>query len=306
MMRILDRLGFRLSIKKTETLQEEDLGQILQKTYSVERSADPETRAQWARLQSSLVQTHTTPLLSKSRLVPRLAFGISLLVLAAVGISLYYSSSQPVPEIFATGRGEQKQITLADGSEVRIHHTTELTVVSLQAGKPRRVLLNGEAFFRVRKNDTPFIITTNQASVEVLGTEFNVRSRKEALEVAVIGGKVKVQTSAAGTDNAIVLTKDQMAITRMNEAPQFAGTIPSHEYPGWMSGKLFLNKTPFADACQEIELRFDVKIVLSNTRASSMTITGTLDAATPASAVTSLCALTGTQYTRKGDTFEVF
>jgi transmembrane sensor len=306
MTRILHTLTSLFRLDKSPNTEQGAVEGVLQETFAKVRDADPETRQQWARLQISLAQGALTVVPARSRLVPRLAGAAAMLALAAIGISLYFTLSQPALEIISTGRGEQKQIVLADSSEVRLHHTTELIVSPMQAGKPRHVSLKGEAFFCVRRNDTPFIITTDQARVEVMGTEFNVRVREESVEVAVIGGKVKVRSVVVGSDSAIVLTQNQMAVSRSNQAPRFSGTIPSNEYPGWMNGKLFLNKTPFVDACREIELRFDVTIVLTNARASSMAITGILDAATPASAVAALCELTGTQYSRKDSSFEVF
>jgi ferric-dicitrate binding protein FerR (iron transport regulator) len=306
MIRLLDTLKALIRADKPRDIDSTAVEDILQRTFTNVRDADPETRQQWARLQGSLAQNAAAVVAPRPRLVPRIAIAVAVLALAAIGVSLYFTSAPPALDVVSTGRGEQQQIILADGSEVRLHHTTELIVSPMQAGKPRHVSLKGEGFFRVRRNDTPFIITTDQASVEVLGTEFNVRSRKDAVEVAVIGGRVKVRSVAAAYDSAIVLTQNQMAVSHSNEAPRFIGTIPSHEYPGWMSGKLFLNKTPFADACREIELRFNVTIALSNARASSMAITGILEATTPALAVAALCELTGTQHTRKGDTFEVF
>ncbi len=306
MVRLLTNLVGLFSQKGRNDPRIEGIDDAIQGVLRKVRSADPETPQQWARLQGVLTQQAAAPTPARAHRIPRFAFAAAVVATAIVGAILYFAPTQPALEILSTGRGEQQQVVLADGSEVRLHHTTELIVSPMQPGKPRRVSLRGEAFFRVRRNDTPFIITTDQATVEVLGTEFNVHVRRQSLEVAVIDGKVKVQSSGTAVGDALVLTQKQIGVSRLNEAPRFAGTLPSDEYPGWMSGKLFLNKTPFAEACREIELRFDATIAISNNRVGSKEISGILDARSARSAVTALCELTGTQYTQEGNAFKVF
>jgi len=279
----------------------EHVDKAVQEVMDTVRNADPETAQQWARLQSSLAQGSTKALPVRNRLVPQVAFAVAAVTMIAVGAFLYYTPAQDVPERIATGRGEQQQISLADGSEVRLHHTSELVVDRIQSGAPRHVSLSGEAFFRVRRNDTPFVITAERATVDVLGTEFNVRVRDNVVEVAVISGAVKIRSA----DSSIILARSQIGVMHANEPPQFAGTIPSEDYPGWMSGKLFLNKTTLADACREIELRFDAAITIANVHAGLMEITGVLDARSSRSAVAALCEVTGSQFAQNGNEFKI-
>ncbi len=280
----------------------EHVDKAVQEVMDTVRNADPETAQQWARLQSSLAQGSTKALPVRNRLVPQVAFAVAAVTMIAVGAFLYYTPAQDVPERIATGRGEQQQISLADGSEVRLHHTSELVVDRIQSGAPRHVSLSGEAFFRVRRNDTPFVITADRATVEVLGTEFNVRVRNDAVEVAVKSGTVKVRSA----DSSIILAQSQIGVMHATEPPQFAGTIPSEDYPGWMSGKLFLNRTTFADACREIELRFDATITIADIQMQGTEMNGVLDARTVRSAVVALCEVTHTRFVQDGNAFRIY
>ncbi len=58
----------------------------------------------------------------------------------------------------------------------------------------REVSLTGDAFFEVSKSsERPFIIHTQSAMIEVLGTSFNVQSKgNDAFSLSVRTGKVKV------------------------------------------------------------------------------------------------------------------
>lgn len=88
-----------------------------------------------------------------------------------------------------------KKISLPDGSEVTMGESTTLT----QTGdfvNDRSVSLDGEAFFSVKPLDgKPFTITTNELTVTVLGTEFNVMAYedREETEVTLESGKVEVK-----------------------------------------------------------------------------------------------------------------
>ena len=191
----LQKLRSLFRFRGRRQVEEAAFNEILDRSFSHLRNVDPETDQQWLRLQSGLskVEGRTTkaaPLKSRSTPVagqiPRLALGVIGVAIAVVGVYVYISSTQRSPDTFATGRGEQKEILLADNSKVILNYATELVVPKLQPGKPRRVSLTGEAYFRIESSETPFIISTNYAGVQVVGTEFNLRARGGALEVAVI------------------------------------------------------------------------------------------------------------------------
>src|SRR3989441_10168876 len=121
---------------------------------------------------------------------------------------------------------------------------TEVVVPKQHPGEPTRLTLTGEAYFRVRHSETPLIVSTAYAEVYDIGTEFNLRARGEALEVAVIRGKVKVSALKAGMDSSLLLSQHQVALCPANGFPKPMGEIAFSEYPGWMHGKLFLDRTP--------------------------------------------------------------
>lgn len=281
------------------------IDKALQRTGRRLHKVDPETRHQWLRLQRSLARDAVATKPVRSRVIPRLAFGAAVVTIALVGIYLAFIAFQPSPDTFATGKGERMQIVLNDGSEVTLSYATELVAPRLQSDKRRRVSLSGEAYFHVKRNETPFIISTRYADVEVLGTEFNLRTRDGALEVAVISGVVRVGVVRDGKDSTLTLMQNQMALCPQEGFPTRIEDIPSSEYPGWMHEKLFLKKTPFLAACREIEMRFNVTIAINNQDYRSDIITGILDAKSAASALAALCELTGKRYTHDGQTYTI-
>lgn len=295
---------FKNTAKLRQPKSDEQLDRVLDRDFAGLRSVDSETQFQWLRLERMLA-THAVAGRSRSpRLIPRLAFVSAIVVAALVGAYLSFAPRTSSPEIFATRKGEQTRLVLLDSSEVTLNYETELTVPKIEIGKARFLSLKGEAFFDVRSNATPFIVSTEVGRVEVIGTEFNVRARDGNLEVAVLEGIVNVTDATSA--RTLTLTKGQRASCTQGGAVQLIANIPSIEYPGWLYGKLHFEKVPFADACREIEMRFDVVINIENASVRNEIVTGMLNAKDAESALTALCGLTGKKFRRDGKTYNIY
>jgi transmembrane sensor len=309
MVQILQRLRLLLRFCARQEMEEAAFDEILDRSLHRLHNVDPETDQQWLRLQRAMAQSHTIATPAKSRftpLTPRLALAVVVVAAAIVGVYLYFSSTQRSPDTFATGKGEQKEVVLGDGSKVILSYVTQLVVPKFQPGKPRRVSLTGEAYFRVQPSETPFIISTEYAGIQVVGTEFNLRARGGALEVAVIAGVVKLSAVKDGKDSTLLLSRHQMALCSRDGFPTRMGDISSPEYPGWMHGKLFLDRTPFLAACREIEMRFDISIKVNEPGLRSDIVTGILDAKTAESALAALCELDGRKFKHEDQTYTIY
>lgn len=293
------RMLFR-NVSKAETTK---IDALLATQFAQTRERDAETSSQWARLQRRLSAPAQETRQTQARLIPRLAFASAIVAAAIVGAYFSFTPRASAPETFATRKGEQTKLVLQDSSEVTLNYATELLISKMENGKPRLLSLKGEAFFRVRRNQTPFIVSTEYADVQVVGTEFNVRARGEMLEVAVIRGIVTVGNAKEG--KPLTLTTGERAICKRDGAPQLIANVPSLEYPGWLHGKWYFDKATFADACREIEMRFDVAIRIDDANVRNEIVTGMLNARDAESALRALCGLTGKQFRHNGQTYTV-
>lgn len=305
MVQLFQTLKSLLYVPSDVEAHEATIDQILQKGFPQIRNIDPDTHRQWLRLQQAVAQRDPEVAPARSRLIPRLAFVSAVAIVAALGVFAYFSFTGSTDTI-ATGRGEQKEVVLEDGSKVILSHTTEIVTAKMQPRKSRQVSLAGEAYFRARQGETPFIVSTEYADVQVVGTEFNIRAREGRLEVAVISGKVNVAAAKDGKESTLMLTQNQMALVLQGDVPKRLGDILSPEYPGWMHGKLFLNGTSFSEACREIEMRFDVRIKFNERSVQRDLITGILDARTAESALAALCEVTGKKFQHDGQTYHIY
>jgi transmembrane sensor len=119
----------------------------------------------------------------------RVAASIAVIGLIVGSLIWYREFRMPV---YATTFGEQRSITLADGSVIDINSHSKIRV--RYSVKERDVeLLGGQALFHVAKNPTrPFIVSSGTTRVRAVGTEFDVYKKLGGTVVTVVEGRVAV------------------------------------------------------------------------------------------------------------------
>ena len=89
------------------------------------------------------------------------------------------------------GKGSKGSVTLPDGSVAWLNTNSKLTYPEKFSDKYRKVKLEGEGYFKVKKNEqAPFFVETNQMTVNVLGTSFDVKDYSDKMnsETTLITG----------------------------------------------------------------------------------------------------------------------
>jgi len=120
-------------------------------------------------------------------------------VVAAVGIWFLVlpRSSRPAVQVFATELGQQRHVTLGDGSQVDLDAGSEIHV-RFSAARRDIDLVRGQAFFSVvHAPRRPFVVRSGQVESRALGTRFSVAHRAPGmLAVNVLEGRVRVSAPA--------------------------------------------------------------------------------------------------------------
>ncbi len=136
-----------------------------------------------------------------------LAAAAAILVLACAGLLGLASHQGWFPNgqahaLHATARGEQRVVTLPDGSQAQLN-TDSLLEVDFERGLRRVRLVRGEAMFDVIPDSgRPFIVYADSGSIRVVGTVFTVRVRPNQLDVVVTEGAVELAAQAAPSGSA--------------------------------------------------------------------------------------------------------
>jgi ferric-dicitrate binding protein FerR (iron transport regulator) len=281
---------------------------VLQSNARRIQAIDTETDEQWRRLKSTLESKQS---MSDDRFVvaqrvffkPAFSFAVVGTILIVMSVVWLRSSSL---KIYETAKGQHSTITLQDSTEVTLNYMSELKVNRSPFEKARHVALKGEALFQVRRNGTPFIITTDIGTIQVLGTQFNVRVRDDKMEVAVLSGSVKVSVNKGGMDSSIILTKGQIIVCDRNHYPEVPGLLPFSDYPGWTRGKIMFYRTNLLSVCKEMELQFVVVVRIKTPELHNVTITGIVNGQSVEAALTTLTQLTGNTYRYEDGGYVIF
>lgn len=138
-----------------------------------------------------------------------LAIAAALLLLS-IGVYFGVYRAQWAWQDYSTLTGEQRTLRLTDGSVVHLNTQSRLRV---RMGENSRdlTLVDGEALFKVAHDaQRPFLVRTASATVQAVGTEFNVHARSNETTVSVLEGKVRVEREGGrALESAPVLSAGQ-------------------------------------------------------------------------------------------------
>lgn len=160
------------------------------------------------------------------------------------------------------------EVVLPDGTKVKLNHGSKLVYPDKFVGDSREVNLTGEAFFDVTPNaEKPFIIKTNEASVKVLGTSFNVYAYKNAstVEVVVETGKVELsdnKKSSTEENGKILLMPGQKGIlNKSNGNLLMENNFHSNEL-SWLTHEIRFEFTSLEDAFNTLQRIYNIEITI--------------------------------------------
>jgi ferric-dicitrate binding protein FerR (iron transport regulator) len=245
--------------------------------------------AAWQRFEQSIKED--------SRQLPKARFfSFSIIWKAAASVavivSLWLGFNAWNKVSYITANSQVKEIELPDKSIVTLNAASSLKFDRMGWKSSRKVMLTGEALFKVRKGSS-FEVSALGNTVRVLGTEFNVFSR-EYFEVKCISGKVQVQIPGA---RKIILDKGKAVRKTTNELPQQYDI--SANAAGWINGDFYYNRTDLKTVFDEIARQFNVHIV-TNT-AMDRQYSGYFNKTDLERALRNICLPMGLQYKISND-----
>jgi transmembrane sensor len=199
---------------------------------------------------------------------------------------------------YATAVGEQRSVTLSDGSVVYLNTSSQVRV-RWSAAERHIDLLRGEARFQVAKNPArPFVVATSKATVRAVGTVFNVRADQGDTQVAVIEGRVEVRTleplrtqegphASAPTASAVLLAAGEHAeVTPLGINRDRGQSIEAAT--AWTDRRLVFRGESLATVVAEFNRYRSQPLVLDDPQLAHLQISGAFDLSDPESLLTYL------------------
>ena len=204
-------------------------------------------------------------------------------VVAAVALGVAWLEHGSEVQVLATAVGQERSVTLADGSVVSLN--TNTIVETHLARRSREIYLRkGEAHFQVAHDTSrPFLVHAGDALVRAVGTEFEVRVRPDLhVEVVVNEGRVEVRpadSKSGATINVPVPMRALSAGQRLSTANRdYAVTVVTpaqlSSELAWREGAIVFDGERLADAIAEVERYTDARIVVTDPATASLTVGG--------------------------------
>src|ERR1700722_3534578 len=235
-------------------------------------------------------------------------------LLAVFGLSsfLYWQDGR-----YTTRIGEQRVVTLPDGSVFSLNTDSELKV-RYTAQQRAIELIKGEAYFRVSHDASrPFVVTVQNATVKAVGTQFDVRIASNSTIVSVVDGVVEVrgetlvnrQADSTPAASAIQLKKGQeIHIGRMSAAnPSGSAPIVIAERTtalgnasAWTQGRVEFDATPLSDVLGEFQRYGNLHVQIDDDALRQLKLTGSFDAHDPQAVLDYVDTLPGIMVEKTG------
>ncbi|WP_276167341.1 FecR family protein [Zobellia alginiliquefaciens] len=201
---------------------------------------------------------------SRSFFIP-LKIAVSVTLLFGLGSIAYHILDQKqidysnVEMVRITEYGQKSEITLSDGTKVRLNSGSKLTFPRKFNDGSREVELVGEAFFEVTKNQKmKFIVKSGGISTTVWGTSFNVNAypENEELAVTVVTGKVQVNSK----DVKVFLEPGQQGVYNKKLDDILKKQVDTTSSLGWKDGILRFENATLGEVARKLSRWYGVKV----------------------------------------------
>lgn len=197
-------------------------------------------------------------------------FAASVIIILGVVFTFYQLNQDSVatPDFIAL----ESQI-LPDGTEVTLYDGANVEI--LDFNEVRKVKLEGKAYFSVIKDESkPFIIETESALVQVLGTSFVVDAISEdSPEVMVESGLVSFSTKDKQSE--IKLAKGEMAVFDKGTESIEKLMLENDNYLAWKTHKIEFRKSSLQEVFALLEDVYNVTVEYDGDKIGSCQLTAT-------------------------------
>jgi transmembrane sensor len=210
----------------------------------------------------------------------RLLYGIAAAVALLIVCAFIFLSIRFRTQEIATSFGESRTVSLPDSTKVTLNSNSKISFSpSLLSNGSREVFLEGEAFFSVVHKDSheKFVVHTGELNLEVLGTKFNVISRRGQTKVILTEGKVRVNMMTDNKQaNLIMAPGEYIAFTKQGELTR--KTVDANNYLEWRNNRLVFVGTSLSEISQMLEDNYGYEVWFENDSIKNKKFTGSSSA----------------------------
>jgi len=254
----------------------EEYREILEKTKKYPKGFDPEVYSALFKVHKKAGIVPLEKSLPRYTILRKIA-AVAILIIGLTGL-IYIQFSAREEFVKYSGTNEIREIVLPDSSHVWLNEYSSLQVPSVFAKTQRKVILKGEAYFEIKRDEhKPFLISAGNTITKVLGTSFNIKLDTLSGNVSVIvnTGKVEFCGTTNNSEKAI-LTPTEQGLYINSSAKIFSSVNTNKNYLAWKTCVLTFDNTPLKDVCSELSRHFKKRVITSG-NISDKALTGTFN-----------------------------
>jgi transmembrane sensor len=194
----------------------------------------------------------------------------------AVVVGLGRQPAAVASQTYETKPGQTRDITLADGTHIRLNAASTITV-SLGRDARRVQMADAEAVFDVTHDaKRPFLIGVGDRQIRVVGTQFNLRHRADQVDLTVSRGTVEVRPADALDARPTRVTVGQeLTHTEGQDAQLLKVADPAQPF-AWINGQLIYKDQPLSAVAADLSRRFAVPVRTADARTAALRFSGVL------------------------------
>ena len=193
------------------------------------------------------------------------------------GLLSYSSDSLASKELFnelEVPVGGECFVRLDDGTKVWLNAGSRLKYPVAFSGEERRVIFSGEAFFEVKKDSHPFIVSMEKGDVTVLGTSFGVSAYPgETDYTTLVSGKVCFRSKE---NKKVILSPGEQAVLHPSGELE-KREVDVEEYVGWKDGLFVFKDKTLSEIMKILERWYGVNVIFQDESLKELEYTGNLE-----------------------------
>jgi len=231
-------------------------------------------------------------------------YGAGLTLSGAVIAALLWMS-QPQPTRLVTAIGERAPIELSDGSILTLNTQSG---VSVRLGKTRRevALERGEVYFNVSHNaNAPFLVRIHDATLRVIGTQFDVEKLPKGARVEVTQGRIAVMSGSPAAPEKVFVDAGEGVMLDSSGFVRGHFAADARRIQNWRAGRLELSNTTLRDAVAELNRHSSLQIQILSPEIQTRRISGIFELGESEAFAQSLETMRYADIQRKPDVIEL-
>lgn len=184
-----------------------------------------------------------------------------LFLISGLFLSIIIQGNNRASFTVSTKLGERAVVELPDGTQARLNACSDLSYAQTFFPRKRYVTLKGEAYFDVvHKRSSPFVVSTDDVEIEVLGTEFNVRNNADEryITTTLVEGAIHFKNTRGGADLQLNPGEELVFDKNFQQYHLFTHANAGDAI-GWIDGRLIFRNVPLHEIANSLERNYNVR-----------------------------------------------